>query len=1712
MSFSKDALWSEGHDESVEVNQRALIDKVLARYSGEFSVFRELLQNSDDASSSAVEIRFETEGFLKSKARNDDHESTTSGAPPDLKTAIVHQWTFRNNGLVFRDEDWNRLKKIAEGNPDEEKIGAFGVGFYSLFSVTEEPFVTSGDQWMGFYWKDKKDQLFARRGTLPPTGRVDQWTSFAMTLRDPSAIPPPFDFTRFLASSIVFMSHLSEVSVYFDNHCLVKISKSPGAPRTLAIPRPLQTRSTFNSMEVKSVAEAPLHISASIMKLVYTSGTEKPPVPTALKPIQKTTGFFSSLLQSFAASAPPTPQPPPVALPTDPSTELQLVDTSISLSIFSADVDVRLPKKVGDELLRATKKKPPSKVKYQLIYTGKDGFDASKKQDEQQEFSTGSIFQGLRADIEGTGSTRIFVGHSTAQTTGIGGHMASRFIPTVERESLDLMDKNVALWNKELLYVGGFLSRCVYEFEMDNVRTLWNEAGTSVDPSLRIWLRNRAIHALNFFTFRQSTPSPEVSSLLEAAFFGCSAKHQFPLISSVGVRPVSEIRLPEAKLSTFLKSLPMVPDEVMNDAKLMVTSLRNRGMLLSITSEDVIKELHSRPLDTEEMIACLQWWIDMNKFGGDPNLPAFRSRLLSEAILAIGDSGPPSIAGKIIPLSTIQSFVNTKGAIGAHIPVDGPLPPGVLPAYISSKFRPEELSSHFPWKELTVVEWLQHICEPRMRATSVETDIGVNPKWAETVLQVLLRAWPSISNESKTEVARLLSNLTCIPTSQGQKKPGDTYFSDANILGDLPVVTFPSQAPIKGALGRFLQFLGVRKYVDLQIVFTRMIKTGDWKVEDLIKYLVAVEAELKEEDWGRLKLTPIFSKEGDSATNAKPKRYRADQLYEPSDTFRQLHLPVIAWTSKSRWRASAAEAKLLFKIGLLRFPPLAQLIDLCSSDDTAVHTAALKYLLDNIPTRYSDYNPHDFAQKVYIPANNGALTCLSAPLDVFSERQWASLGFLVATEAVQTFVQKLKIPRHPSTKQLIDLLRTSPPNVSQAKDWFSVLSTRISDFSDSELTILSNTSFIPIPDPSGKGITHTPPRRCLLNINTGKLQSKLFTCVDFGAAANSFLSACGTKREASVEELAQMLLADPRKFYDLSGGPEHFLNELRNIAVNNRLLSSMTFTKMKKAPILLGVRRRVKEANEKHQDLDEETWDFQYDLLVPSSIVIVDDSNNYQLFGDAVFTAPQEDILEAFYAELGSRPLSSIVKQNYRTTQEIKDPHRSSEMHNLILERLPLFLHGQTHARLKVPSAWLSKEGNFAVKNYGKIEVESVLTFGDIRVTRRQESSAAAKRDGYGGAIQLWVAYNTKVDMFEVATSLGQLLFDGAKANDMLLFMTILSTDLKSLKRRGYNVDRILRQQQHAKDAALESQKKVQEERALQVGIQQEKVQQAIAAPPVHTGPAPVQTNKPLPEPSSSPGGFPESPPARGSRSSIFFKSIQDLRNKVAPRPVTPEREPLLANDQHAPPQVPTGSRPGMPGPARSSNGNHVTPLSNIDSNINMAIKACRPENGNLVRNKQEMQQVKESLNDGYCDISGQVGDLNLIGEMGSMKIFVTAVVLETKRDEIARFIHVVSPLAKVYNLPMSSLHIFYDLGGGLIAFNRNASIFLNLRYFEAWHHDQVQRGNMDDAFVSWYFTLAHEIAHNLVQPHNSEHEFYFSAICEKHIKSLGRLLSSAAS
>jgi hypothetical protein len=122
---------------------------------------------------------------------------------------------------------------------------------------------------MKFYWKDKKDQvshfytpclnvmltklsqLYARRGSVGDA--ADGWTTFQMTLREPGPMPPAFDFTRYLVSSIAFMTHLFEVSVYFDDKRLVKLSKDCGVSKEVPVLKGLKGTSPQGMMNVKSI-------------------------------------------------------------------------------------------------------------------------------------------------------------------------------------------------------------------------------------------------------------------------------------------------------------------------------------------------------------------------------------------------------------------------------------------------------------------------------------------------------------------------------------------------------------------------------------------------------------------------------------------------------------------------------------------------------------------------------------------------------------------------------------------------------------------------------------------------------------------------------------------------------------------------------------------------------------------------------------------------------------------------------------------------------------------------------------------------------------------------------------------------------------------------------------------------------------------------------------------------------------------------------------------------------------------------------------------------------------------------------------------------------------------------------------------------------------------------------------------------------------------
>jgi hypothetical protein len=204
---------------------------------------------------------------------------------------------------------------------------------------------------------------------------------------------------------------------------------------------------------------------------------------------------------------------------------------------------------------------------------------------------------------------------------------------------------------------------------------------------------------------------------------------------------------------------------------------------------------------------------------------------------------------------------------------------------------------------------------------------------------------------------------------------------------------------------------------------------------------------------------------------------------------------------------------------------------------------------------------------------------------------------------------------------------------------------------------------------------------------------------------------------------------------------------------------------MKESNALLGTRRVRKGGGKAFGEGNQDDWDFQDEFLQLKRVAIVDDINAYRFFGDRIFCAPKEDILEGMqssvfgssciihlllelYLFLGSPRLSSLVKEHYRTSGEVPYSQIGVETRHLILERLPLFLHEYPQSSTKVSLNWLNKERNFIIKVFGKLLVTKSLHHGDICDSRSHEASAVAKREG-NGPIELWLAGNKQANMYE---------------------------------------------------------------------------------------------------------------------------------------------------------------------------------------------------------------------------------------------------------------------------------------------------------------------------------------------------------------------------
>lgn len=1836
---SRALLLDSGTAEAVTVNQRALIDKILARYSSEFTVFRELIQNADDAGAETCELRFNSQEY--NSASNEALEV------PNLK-ATLRSWMFRNNGKAFNGDDWNRLRRIAEGNPDPDRIGAFGVGFYSLFSISEEPIVSSGAELMGFFWKD--DSLFTRRAKSPnaelsPNGQP--WTTFHMPLREPAPFSDSFlDLSRFLATSLTFTSNVRRLALYFDDRPLCRLHKVLEPAKTLVMPSHLNATSPRKMLKVQSMDTTAMRLDVEAMKLVTDLAEKpKPALVNLASAFSKTGGGgLASMLQSaFGRSkekepkviTPATPSPA-VDTASKAASALTTTSATVHVRIATATTGVSVDRAFEREIERSTKKPPPKVTKLQVIAQNKQESEASKEASHGGDIA--EIFKGIVPSLDTQG--HVFIGFRTTQTTSFTGHLAARFIPTVERESIDFVDKYCAQWNNELLAMGGYVTRAVYEAEMAEIGKVWTEKLGSGRPKdddqLAKDLLERALHVMRFFTFRRSTPSPRVHDALETAFFGCARQNTLTLASTRGVKHSALVRFPNAVLADFVKDLAVIPPSHVEQAGEFIAQVKSRGLVREITMDDVFSELSGRALSIEEMISCLKWWVTVaNHPSYDPTL---LRQLLNNALVDV----PVSKDGKeasVQQLAGVKSFLNPQ-----RVPTDVPLPPSCLTYEVSKALSSQDMSRIFGWGELTVAQWIEHVAVlSRAKDANLDTNIQLSPPFAEKVMGIVARAWGSLPTQQLEAIHATLKDLPCIPTRKGMTKPGESYFANVSLFDDLPIVSFPTQIQIKGNLEKALAALGVRRHVELQMIFDRLVAAGDWDVTQLVTYLASNKDTLSTLELERLTKTAMFPKAGEvgpPGKDGKPRivRYRASQLYEPTDTLKALKLPLLDWPGKV-WRSNSEEAKFAYELGLRKFPPLEEVLRLASSnnEDEQVRKRAFAYLLDKVPTTYKNtYSLKSAASFAFIPCKTpeGNIV-LKKPTEAFTNKEAVILGFPSVSDEVGVMdVAKLGLRSNPSNAQIVAKLVNEPSrDIQIARKVFEYLSS-VTELTMSDYKLLSTACFIPVKrssntaaaasTPSSQGekndIILTRPVETYFGDKSTNSQLKdvlneVFVFVDFGERASVFLRNCGVSKEPSIEEVAVQLVRDPQRFFRIAG-VENYLGILRQIATNWQRIPYTLRNEMKRSKFALASKRisvaKQSQPNGKageienlmDADLDEDDNDEQgvliHDLKRPDEIVIVDDAASQMLFSEVVFAVPHEDLIEAMMAELGVKRLSTLVEEKYAAAGQVRfDTQRCVEVAGIVLERTPLFIFEKrqsSKSEVRRDAEWLKSHLQLAQVDGRGLRLTRQLRFGSINVSNEQRCSAMASLQS--GKLTLYIAENMEVDWYEVAMALAKHLLSRQTLPDMLLYMTILSTSLRNLKRRGFHVDKILSQRKAEREATERAMREERAKAELEAAQRPSEGQikqwtnDMLAVFP-DADPTYVErllretktdhvvnaTNSMLERP------YPKAPPKRpaefgadpmNNSKAVAVAGKQDL-SIVAPQPPTDFgdsrgsgsgsgggffsnwRNRLRGSEgDSGSPNLPGGWQPGQTkhqfpealtaalqasstgqvresiagsvsagntttqATARNPNAG-VTPSANIKRRVLSAIDASRgsaPNSfnspGQSIESQGHQTRVKEAQST-YCDTTGVAMSLRLAGQISNMNVYVSpeldpSSTLTNNGQAMQLFIdRIIKPIIGVFNLDIKSVHIFVDVTGPSIAFNRAGQLFLNFRYHLVWFDEEVRQGQYTNALISTYHSLAHELAHNLVAQHDSEHEFWFSSICEQYFVPFAAIVAQAS-
>ncbi|PJF17555.1 hypothetical protein PSACC_02677 [Paramicrosporidium saccamoebae] len=1260
---------------------------ILPSYSAEHTIYREVLQNANDANAMAVEIIF--------------GETVVAEQTP-----IVNSIILRNNGRPFDKNDWNRLKKIAEGNPDEQKVAAPArrkTDYLDWFLWM------SGESCLAFYWKG--DQLYARPGATP--AEFDgSWTTIYLKLRDPIERMHLDSFAHFLAKSILFTQYLEKVSVRSGTDLLFSVSKKRSSPSALSI-------SPSSLLSSTSTKPAGLFTIKSGETQAIQLDLDKRYVSEAPKADRSLLSSIWSIAKNIAKDK---------QTRKDEDAAMRPGIFTLFLHIINCEVKVSPSSAFSASMERITKKKPSSHLKMSLLYSTFDEVEASSDLIRKAKHP---VLCGVLPEVE---AGKVFIGFETHQTTGCAIHVAGPFVPTVERESLDFVDKTLSQWNEELLRVCSKIIRIIYETEMQAMRKLFPQK-TSNQPD-EYWQRSR--HILRSFGSGQSSPSPAPSHVIIHEFFSC-ARTALLLPSSVGIVPITDLRSIPSSLESFAKDIPLLDYAKLQGVDRMIKMVTSFSEIPDASFSEIMHSLHGRKLTDSELASCLEWIIVLHQKGqlGGRHFYSMVSNLL----VPVGQSS----AGQFAKLSSVTHYPSGPIMYESGMPI----PNYCLSPKIAERIPGYDLGAVFNLKELGLCDWASDL---------VKGDFLTDAGRAEKFIIFLSKNFAGISDHDKAMIANLLANIPVVPTVHGLKIPSQSYLEAVKVFGNVSVVSFKERWVVSDS---FLIALGVQSHIDVAQIFSKLDHL-DWDHRQLIKYLVSIKSQLSSDELGILRAAKVFP-----AIGTKNERFKLEELYLDHPVVRFMDLFIIDWKGGEAPSPHSESAVFMTKLGLRTVVPWELLLRKVADANSSQRVTLLKYFIDHYDSDYrNSYNAKsiDFD---FVPLKDDA--ALSRPLETFSDDGVALLGFKVFHPELKSFASYFGIKPRPAVDLIVIQICNRAFDRSRAAEVFSYLSTMLRDFNSNHYRQLSHAPFIPTEGTLKWG------RPIDLFFSKGKFDlGEVFQVINFGEHSKPFLSACGVEDEPKAAHIANRICEEPAGYLKQLGA-ETYMDLLRWLALQFAHLPNDSITALKTSKALLGLDYSVA-ADEK---VANDVIQSKFVLATAQSLYIIDDTISQQVFG--CLAVPADSTIEHLYTKLGSKLLSSCVKMSWKFMGIPTGTHEAVNLQKQIQMRAPLLVAEQ-------PSA--SKQNKQALSRLLSVEVGMVDSISIARMfegkTHNQPTTACLKTETL-------LLVTSDYDFFDVANALAKVIYmDHSRLPDALLISTLLSSSLASLRAKGFPVDRVL--------------------------------------------------------------------------------------------------------------------------------------------------------------------------------------------------------------------------------------------------------------------------------------------------------------------------------